>query len=816
MKRIHFKKIILVAFAVVLMVIFGLYLYVTGDTTTDFRYSYRMDSVLDEYPEFAELTDLDSSFAIPGLARTNVTPQARVTLDGSVVALESERRHSTRTMVPQGICFAGQFVLISAYDSKEVYPSVLYVLDRDTKEYRTTILLEDKNHVGGIAYDGEYVWIAKSGDCALSAISYARIKLAADAGEDCVSVYYDDTYAISCRASFVTYYDGLLWVGVFEKADSMVSVLRGFEFHDKEGVTGLLQKDELFLPEQANGAAITKINGHVCLIVDTSYGRLKASKVHVYELSMDENNFETAVCLLKAEYEFPPMLEEVEFNGQDIYYVFESAATAYATGWSFRCKYPVDRVCVTKQEDMFAWTHANEIRSSEILATETQDETINMQYHVSTAKEAKTLPTYVRTSLHQGVQMLYNPYTARLLYNVVQDSKYVSANTTVGEAGWNDTLSKNGYSNLQAFHHQDVWLDARHAVPVDVVTGIVRQAAYNNQEKFNIVIALHTERVEDLDFDLDALTYSYHNDVLGGVYQNAAKLYGRLQKLRYDVPVVSNQDGRSVITYKTMKFSSIIKAMKKSGSRYTVTVTGAGIAGAVADVLTGMVFPENGIYEGNVNCYTFGALAATYKDTCQGTNIFNLVLSGSQHKSLEKHVPYGGQIVYVTRNAAETYGNMLDAIEQNPTQYVRYNTDRPTKFYGDLTIDADCFAHFRELRVENALYIPAGVCVFAGQKLYAYNLTVEGEVEAHRLLYAKFAAIHNGRVRVDGLCMIGNVTNTIRGRLEITGADGLLEINGERRIPYVSCTPESLSHIKTYDERYRDTSSGDHSMFWKK
>lgn len=816
MRRIHFKNLILVMFALILLVIFGLYLYVTGDTTTDFRYGYRMESVLEEYTEFAELTDMDSSFAIPGLARTNVTPQARVTVEGSVEMLEAERRHSTRTMVPQGICFAGQFVLISAYDSKAEYPSVLYVLDRDTKEYRTTVLLEDKNHVGGIAYDGEFVWIAKSGDCALSAISYDRIKLAADAGEDCVSVYYDDTYAISCRASFVTYYDGLLWVGVFEKADNRVSVLRGFEFHDKEGVTGLLQKDELFLPEQANGAAITKVNGHICLIVDTSYGRLKASKVHVYELSMDENNFESAVCLLKAEYDFPPMLEEVECNGRDIYYVFESGATTYSTKWSFRCKYPVDRVCVTGQDTMFAWTDKDEIQESEIMVEETRDETVNMQYHVSTAKEAKYIPTYVRTDMHQGVQMLYNPYTARLLYNVVQDSQYMTSKTVVGEASWNDTLSKNGYSNLQAFHHQDLWLDARHTVPVDVATGIVRQAAYNDQEKFNIVIAIHTENVEDLDFDPDALTYYYHNDVLNGVYQNAVKLYNRLQKLQYEVPVVIRSRDRAVITYKTVRFSSLIKAMKKPDSKYTVTVTGAGIAGAVADVLTGMIFTDKGIYEGNVNCYTFDTMASALKDTYEGTNIFNLVMEYGHPESLTDHVPYGGRIQYQAQMETEQYVDMLNAIEQNPTQYVRYNTDLPAKFYGHVTIDADCFAHFRELRVANTLYIPDGVCVFAGQKFYVYNLTVEGEIEAHKLFYAKFAAIHNGRVRVDGISMIGNVTNAIRGRLEITGADGLLEINGERKIPYVSCTPESLAHIKTYNERYRDTSSDNHSVFWKK
>ena len=78
-------------------------------------------------------------------------------------------------MVPQGICIAGDYMLVTAYDSGDFYknpkqgahkinPSVLYVLSNQTpgsRELLTTIVLPDRNHVGGVAFDGKNIWNRK-------------------------------------------------------------------------------------------------------------------------------------------------------------------------------------------------------------------------------------------------------------------------------------------------------------------------------------------------------------------------------------------------------------------------------------------------------------------------------------------------------------------------------------------------------------------------------------------------------------------------------------------------------------------------------
>lgn len=68
-------------------------------------------------------------------------------------------------MIPQGMCAAGKYLLVSAYckDDNSPHHSVIYVLDNSTKSpvYLTTIVLPTNSHVGGIAYDGKRVWVAE-------------------------------------------------------------------------------------------------------------------------------------------------------------------------------------------------------------------------------------------------------------------------------------------------------------------------------------------------------------------------------------------------------------------------------------------------------------------------------------------------------------------------------------------------------------------------------------------------------------------------------------------------------------------------------
>lgn len=813
-----YRLILAVGVILLLLMAFCAYFYFLGDTSTGYRFGYKLGTVLEKYEEFSNVLDLEESFPIPGLRRTNVTEMVKVSLEGEIQYETNGKQVDSYHMIPQGLCFAGDYIIISAYDGKARYHSVLYVLDLETRQYLTTIVLEDKNHVGGITFDGENVWIAKSGDNALSRISYVRVDKAVSAGQDSIAVSYDETCSISCRASFVTYYDKVLWVGVFEMGSDNVSVLRGFSYEKMDGVTGLFQKHELFLPELSNGAAIQKINGRLCLIVDASHGRRNSSGIFVYELHMEEDNFENAVCELKSKYIFPPMVEEVEFYGDYIYFIFESAATKYSMNRVNRCKYPVDRVCAVRQDKLLSWTQTEDSVSQMILDEEENGMALKLSYKVSTSRETGSIPAYVYTGKEKTLQMLYNPYAAKIMFNIMQDTDKIGNSYVVGVPSWNDTLSKHGYSNLQSFRHKNVEIAGGVSAGVSVVAGIMRKQAYNNQEKFNIIIGIRAEDIENIQRRLTGAECTYSHGVCSGFYDNAALLYQKLESLSFDVPILQKTENGAMIQYTSMRFPDIVEEMKKAGSRFTISVTGSGIGGGIANVLAGIIFPAKGIYEGNYNCYTFGSLGVAEKNFYTGTNIYNVLNVDDSYCELLGNTVLGQRLVYYADEAfkiryygmerrldfAETahsmhvYEGILEKLEEEPSRYAAYNTECPVVFSNLLSIDRDCYASFERLVSNSELVVEEGACLFIGRDLTARRLKVYGEMEVHGSLSALYVEIENGMVSVDDNCIIDALGTGTGECLRITG-DGRLEINGSHSIPYFRYTRETENHIYYFD-----------------
>lgn len=61
------------------------------------------------------------------------------------------------------------------------------VFDRESGEYLVTLGMKKESHLGGIAFDGENVWICHSNSNTLERISYEYItKIAQDAPEYCI------------------------------------------------------------------------------------------------------------------------------------------------------------------------------------------------------------------------------------------------------------------------------------------------------------------------------------------------------------------------------------------------------------------------------------------------------------------------------------------------------------------------------------------------------------------------------------------------------------------------------------------------------
>lgn len=323
-------------------------------TSTKYRYEKRFRNTLERYSYFSSLYNPKASTAVPGLEITDV------------LGIGCEQ------MVPQGICVTDDYMLITAYDSAKnnrkkgrknwhkPNNSVLYVLSNQKPSERkllTTIVLPDVNHVGGVAFDGKNIWIAKSTTRQCSRISYDVIKQAVNSG---LASYQLSSYCenVPCGAvaSFLAHYDGMLWVGTYRNGMNNMGSLRGYNINQKntpEGMKYELQKrEEIVIPGYANGVEFAEIGGKSYMAVVTSRGRFFNSEIYFYNILPDPNTGKNLYYCYNSS-KFPPMAEELVSDGKNLYFLFESSATCYSTPTYLKCSYPVDRVCALSMLDLF-------------------------------------------------------------------------------------------------------------------------------------------------------------------------------------------------------------------------------------------------------------------------------------------------------------------------------------------------------------------------------------------------------------------------------------------------------------------------------
>lgn len=305
-------------------------------TSTDYRYDKEFQKTLSRYSTFKELYNEEYSTAIPGLVSTEVA--------GDI----------SNQMVPQGICIAGDYMLVTAYDNRGA-KSVMYVLSNQNPKERqllTTIVLPDVNHVGGIAYDGRRVWIAKSTTQKCSVIDFNVIEQAAKSGE---SSYFLKNYTqnVDCNAvaSFITYHDKRIWVGTYSNEKKEKGILRSYDVVEDEQLK-LVKREEITIPEFANGVAFMEDGGKTYMAVATSKGRYHHSEVYFYRVAKDIHSGNNLYYSYGSK-EFPPMAEELVCDGENTYFMFESSATCYSTEKYTRCNYLVDRICALSTAKLF-------------------------------------------------------------------------------------------------------------------------------------------------------------------------------------------------------------------------------------------------------------------------------------------------------------------------------------------------------------------------------------------------------------------------------------------------------------------------------
>lgn len=280
-------------------------------------------------------------------------------------------------MTPQGICVAGDYILITAYCNIESYKeelnrspyttdniekidceqnherhnSVMYVLDGYSKEHISTLVFDDKSHVGGITFDGTYVWVAKGGNCKIEAYSYSYLERLIQ--QDAKSVELGKPqyeFKGECTASFLTYYNGCIWVGTFNSDPYRSGVLIGYAISHERGLRCLNTYKIIEIPPQANGAAFVEVDGTTYLAITTSYGRNNNSCLYIYDVVFTiESVLELNACKIM---ELPPMAEEICVAGDNMYFLFESGSTAYSSLENNKCENVVNTVRVNNIREL--------------------------------------------------------------------------------------------------------------------------------------------------------------------------------------------------------------------------------------------------------------------------------------------------------------------------------------------------------------------------------------------------------------------------------------------------------------------------------
>ena len=301
----------------------------------------------------ADTLQLGKEILMPGLSYTNRG-------DGIV----------SDNMIPQGMCIAGNYALISAYDGNSKANSVVYVVDKQDKKYYTTLNLGMKSHVGAMAYNPSADVIYICGSSNIYVLSMSKIRTAISSGQDAYNLSswdYEKVKDVDITPSFLTYYDGKLFVGSFDKTD--VSANRMIAYCVEDGSYEKYQID-ISLPLKCQGVAFKEYKDDTYLICSSSYGRTNASRLYIYKMVKtdddrwiefktitNENGEIERIGLLGTDgmdgISAPNMSEDMDASIDDYLYVcYESAANTYQYSSSTSTKkakvgdkiFPLDRV----------------------------------------------------------------------------------------------------------------------------------------------------------------------------------------------------------------------------------------------------------------------------------------------------------------------------------------------------------------------------------------------------------------------------------------------------------------------------------------
>lgn len=224
----------------------------------------------------------------------------------------------------QGLCFTPDLILMTSYAEDSKTPGSLLVFDRESGKYLVTLGMKKESHLGGIAFDGENVWVCHSATRTLERIPYEHIL---NIAKDAPGCYVDasaltDEYRIKNTPSCITCYGGRIWVASHSKMFN--SQMRSYSYDERNDT--LTSLASYTIPSKVQGVAFDK-DGSVYF--STSYGRNNSSYLKVYASLLTLKQAPNAPTM---KVEMPPCSEEIAIADGNVYVIFESASRKYLEG----------------------------------------------------------------------------------------------------------------------------------------------------------------------------------------------------------------------------------------------------------------------------------------------------------------------------------------------------------------------------------------------------------------------------------------------------------------------------------------------------
>ena len=251
----------------------------------------------------------------------------------------SKKVNATR-MVPQSVTFAGNYLLISAYDYTKKQESVIYVMNKTTRKYITTIVLPHTGHVGGITFDGENVWVTYGKN--LQSFKFNQVQAAVLSGRPYYEIYrFASVVKMPETMSYVTYYNNRIWAAAYSEFSS--KYMYGYTIQNKSAAPSLTYTNRILMPNRTQGVVFTTSGK---MIVSRSCQTKKGrrgfmSQLETYQPTWDYAKLSIKKNKKKKTVKMPPMNEGIAIDGAYTYVIYESPAF-------YECQAKLDRVTAFK------------------------------------------------------------------------------------------------------------------------------------------------------------------------------------------------------------------------------------------------------------------------------------------------------------------------------------------------------------------------------------------------------------------------------------------------------------------------------------